>query len=67
MSSKNQGSGCGSGKGAPQGASKGTGNTGSVSKSGNDTMKAPGQDFQISRSAFEKDPAGYFRENREKK
>ncbi|KAL1807079.1 hypothetical protein ACET3Z_030147 [Daucus carota] len=46
------------------GSQKGSGgSSGSkVQGSSNDTMKAPGQDGFISRSGFESDPKGYFKE-----
>ncbi|KAL9338669.1 hypothetical protein Peur_067684 [Populus x canadensis] len=39
-----------------------SGGTGSGSSKGGGSMKAPGQDFRISRDGFEKNPAGYFRD-----
>ena len=36
----------------------------SSSSSGGKTMKAPGRDYRIFRSDFDRDPAGYFRDLR---
>ncbi|KAJ6373266.1 hypothetical protein OIU76_027573 [Salix suchowensis] len=46
--------------GAGTGKAPSSGGTGSGSSKGVGSMKAPGQDFRISRDGFEKNPAGYF-------
>ncbi|KAG5225161.1 hypothetical protein IMY05_018G0013000 [Salix suchowensis] len=46
--------------GAGTGKAPSSGGTGSGSSKGVGSMKAPGQDFRISRDGFEKKPAGYF-------
>ena len=59
MSGNNESSGT-SGAGAGQAPS--CGGTSSGSTKGGGSMKAPGQDFRISRDGFEKNAAGYFRD-----
>ncbi|KAI5556089.1 hypothetical protein BDE02_18G011500 [Populus trichocarpa] len=59
MSGNNKSSGT---SGAGAGKAPSSGGTSSGSTKGGGSMKAPGQDFRISRDGFEKNAAGYFRD-----